>query len=76
MFLKERKLELPYDPAIPLLGIHPAAAATKSLQLCLTLCDPIDGSKHKFSATEVQSTFALPVKEDGFASIYFNISGL
>ena len=53
-----------------------AAAATKSLQLCLTLCDPIDGSKHKFSATEVQSTFALPVKEDGFASIYFNISGL
>ena len=24
--------------------IHTAAAAAKSLQLCLTLCDPIDGS--------------------------------
>ena len=24
--------------------INPAAAATKLLQLCLTLCDPIDGS--------------------------------
>ena len=24
--------------------IHPAAAAAKSLQLCPTLCDPIDGS--------------------------------
>ena len=24
--------------------IHVAAAAAKSLQLCLTLCDPIDGS--------------------------------
>ena len=23
---------------------HAAAAAAKSLQLCLTLCDPIDGS--------------------------------
>ena len=26
------------------LAFHPAAAAAKSLQLCLTLCDPIDGS--------------------------------
>ena len=24
--------------------IHPAAAAAKSIQSCLTLCDPIDGS--------------------------------
>ena len=32
-----------YDPAIPLLDINPAAAA-KSLQSCLPLCDPIDGS--------------------------------
>ena len=30
-------------PTIPLLFIFPAAAA-KSLQSCLTLCDPIDGS--------------------------------
>ena len=26
------------------LEIHAAAAAAKSLQSCLTLCDPIDGS--------------------------------
>ena len=31
-----------------------AAAAAKSLQLCLTLCDPIDGSSSGFS---VQGTF-------------------
>ena len=28
------------DPGL----VGPAAAAAKSLQLCLTLCDPIDGS--------------------------------
>ena len=67
------KIERPYDPAIPLLGIYPEeikslscrdvctwkftavlliitktwkqpAAAAQSLQLCLTLCDPIDGN--------------------------------
>ena len=27
-----------------ILVIYPAAAAAKSLQSCLTLCDPIDGS--------------------------------
>ena len=27
---------------------HPAAAAAKSLQSCLTLCDPIDGSPPGF----------------------------
>ena len=72
-FLKKPQIKLPYDPAIPLLGIYPgetkiekdtciplfiaalfiiartwkqpaAAAAAKSLQLCPTLCDPIDGS--------------------------------
>ena len=40
-FLKKLGIKPPYDPAIPLLGIFPAA---KSLQLCPTLCDPIDGS--------------------------------
>ena len=29
--------------------LHTAAAAAKSLQLCLTLCDPIDGSPPGFS---------------------------
>ena len=41
---KKKKLgtKPPYDPAIPLLGLHPAAA--KLLQSRLTLCNPIDGS--------------------------------
>ena len=44
-FLKKLGMKLPYDPAIPLLGIYPAAAAAaKSLQSCPTLCDPRDGS--------------------------------
>ena len=64
-FVKKLKVELPYDPAISLLGIylkkknqnhynlkryvHPlyikrSTAAAKSLQLCPTLYDPIDGS--------------------------------
>ena len=43
-FLKKLGIKPPYDPAIPLLGIYPAAAAAKSLQSCPTLCNPIDGS--------------------------------
>ena len=43
--LKKLNVEFPYDPAIPLLGTYPAAAAAaKSLQSCPTLCHPIDGS--------------------------------
>ena len=57
-FLKKLEVGLPYDPAIPLLGIHTeetrierdtctpmfiAAAAAKSLQSCPTLCDPVEG---------------------------------
>ena len=36
----------PYKDTIPItVGVgHPSAAAAKSLQSCLTLCDPIDGS--------------------------------
>ena len=34
---------LPLSPHNPVLVLH-AAATAKSLQLCLTLCDPIDGS--------------------------------
>ena len=34
-----------FDKVMSLLfNMGPAAAAAKSLQLCLTLCDPIDGS--------------------------------
>ena len=42
-FLKKLRIKPSYDPAIPLLGIYPAAAS-KSLQSCPTLCNPIDGS--------------------------------
>ena len=41
-FLKELGIKPP--PAIPLIGIYPAAAAAKSLQSCPTLCNPIDVS--------------------------------
>ena len=43
-FLKNLEIKPPYDPAFPLLGIYPAAAASKLLQSCLTLWDPIDSS--------------------------------
>ena len=46
--LKKLGIEPPYDPGIPLLGIYPVAAAAKSLQLCPTLCDPINGSPPGF----------------------------
>ena len=56
--LKKLGIKPPYDPAIPLLGIYLeeakiekdtcipmfAAAAAKSLQSCLTFCDPVDCS--------------------------------
>ena len=42
--LKKLKIDLPQDPAIPLLSIYLKNAAAKSLQSCPTLCDPIDGS--------------------------------
>ena len=44
--LKKLGIKPPYDPAIPLLGIYPAAAAAaaKSLQSCPTLCDPMNSS--------------------------------
>ena len=41
--LKTLGIKPPYDPAIPLLGLHHAAAA-KSLQARLALCDPTDSS--------------------------------
>ena len=41
-FLKKLGINLPYDLAIPLLGIY--LAASKSLQSHRTLCNPIDGS--------------------------------
>ena len=48
-FLKNLGIKPPYDPAIPLLGIYPAAAA-KSRQSCPTLCDP-----HTWQSTRLLS---------------------
>ena len=39
-----RAFKLLQNPASSLKGSYAAAAAAKSLQSCLTLCDPIDGS--------------------------------
>ena len=36
MFLKELEIELPYDPAIPLLGIH--TKETRSVEICASQC--------------------------------------
>ena len=38
MFLRELKIELPYDPAIPPISIYPDKM--KAAQSCWTLCDP------------------------------------
>ena len=43
-------MKLPYDPAIPLLGIYPACVSAKSLQSCPTLCDSMDCRPPGFSA--------------------------
>ena len=43
---QEQKIQdtITLQPPNKLLGLSIAAAAAKSLQLCPTLCDPIDGS--------------------------------
>ena len=35
MFIKKLKTELPYDPAIPLLGIHPEKTKTLNSERCM-----------------------------------------
>ena len=37
-FLKKLRIELPYDPAIPLLGIHPKNVKTP---MCKDICTPV-----------------------------------
>ena len=42
---KTLKIELPYDPAIPLLGIYPDKESESEVaQSCLTVCNPMDYS--------------------------------
>ena len=43
----------PYDTAIPLLAIYPAATAAKSLQSCPTLSDTMDCSPSGSSIHEI-----------------------
>ena len=65
-------MELPYDSAIPLLGIYQEekkkiligkhiCVHTKSLQLCLTLCDSMDYSPPGFSVPGILQTRLLEV---------------
>ena len=43
-FLKELKIELPYDPAIPLLGIYPEKTIIqKDTCISSVLCDHLEG---------------------------------
>ena len=42
-FLRKLNIELPYDPAIPLLGISTVEFSSVA-QSCLTLCDPMNRS--------------------------------
>ena len=58
--LKKLGIKPPYDPGIPLLGIYPAAAAAKPLQLCPTLCDPMDCS---LSGSSIHGIFQTRVLE-------------
>ena len=44
MALGVQPLSIPQQPLAGVCPHGPAAAAAKSLQLCPTLCDPIDGS--------------------------------
>jgi len=60
-----------YDSEIPLPGIYPAAAAAaKSLQSCLTLCDPIDGSTRDGECAIVISPKTDMVKETSRTTLF------
>ena len=50
---------------------HAAAAAAKSLQSCLTLCDPVDGSPPGFSIPVI-----LPARILEWAAISFSTRGI
>ena len=60
-FLKILGIKLPYDPAIPKLGIYPAAAAAaaESLQSCLTL------QPHRRQPTRLPRPWDSPGKNTG-----------
>ena len=44
-FLKKLKIELPYDPAIPLLGIHPENAIIQRVMYYNVHCSTIYNSQ-------------------------------
>ena len=53
--------------------IHAAAAATKSLQLCLTLCDHIDGSPSGSSVPGILQARIMEWVAISFSRKYMNI---
>ena len=69
-FLKKPGIKPPYDPAIPLLGIYPAAAAAKSLQSCTTLWDPRDDSPPGSTIHGILQARALEWGAIAFSRIY------
>ena len=59
-FLKKLKIELPYDPTIPLLDICPVKVKVKVAQLCPTLCNPIDWIVHGILQARILEWIAFP----------------
>ena len=49
-------------------SMNTAAAAAKSLQSCLTLCDPIDGSPPGFPVPEILQARTLEWVANSFSS--------
>ena len=66
-FLKKLGIKLPYEILFLLLCINPAA---KSLQLCLTLCDPIDSSPPGSPIPGILQARTLEWVAISFSSIY------
>ena len=69
-FLKQLEIELPYDPAIPLLGIH-TESESKVAQSGQTLCGPIDcnllcSSIHGIFQSRVLEWVAISFSRESF----------
>ena len=60
-----------YFPVINLRNCIAAAAATKSLQSCLTLCDPVDGSPLGSSVPGILQARILEWVAISFLKLYY-----
>ena len=63
-FLKKLKAELPYDPAIPLLGMYLVKVKVKVAQWCPTLCDPMDYTIHGILQARILKWVTIPSPGD------------